>query len=448
MRRISSILALSTVFALVLACGRGGEANGTATPGATSSGTANAASSATPGATSGVPAGSASPTATAEGAKPTAASGSAPATQPPSGGGAPAPAPAPQAGTPRTLTFERALCGRTFSKPTDLGPYPGGRMYVADQTGTISLYGMDGTPSGTLLDIRGQVSTAGSEEGFLGVAFQPGAPYVFVYYSVAGGERRTRLARFEVQSDRAIAGGELVLFEQAQPFPNHKGGALRFGPDGMLYVGLGDGGSGGDPSNRAQNLGERLGKILRLDVRNSSSGAPYAVPGDNPFVSTQGARGEIWAYGFRNPWRLNFDAATGAMWVGDVGQYKVEEIDVVSRGGNYGWRRYEGNDCYKDCGARDGLTFPVATYTHADGGCSVTGGVVYRGRNVPALAGWYLYTDYCSGRVWAAPSQGGSAVQLLGNGGVKSVTAFGVDDAGEVYLAQQGGPLLRVTGAG
>ena len=445
MRRTSSMLAISALFALVLACGRSGDTNGTPTPGTTSSGTASTGASATPGAS---PSGSASPASTTEGARPTAtAAPGAPAPQPSSGGAAPAPAPATQAGTPRTLTFERALGGRIFSKPTDLGSYPGARMYVADQTGTISVFGIDGTPSGTLLDIRGQVSTAGNEEGFLGVAFQPGAPYVFVYYSVAGGERRTRLARFEVQSDRAVAGSELVLFEQSQPFSNHKGGALRFGPDGMLYVGLGDGGSGGDPSNRAQNLSERLGKILRLDVRNSSSGAPYAVPGDNPFVSTQGARGEIWAYGFRNPWRFNFDAATGALWTGDVGQDKVAEIDVVSRGGNFGWRRYEGNDCYKDCGARDGLTFPVATYTHAEGGCSVTGGTVYRGRNVPALAGWYLYTDYCSGKVWAAPSQGGSAVQLLGSGGVKSVTAFGVDDAGEVYLAQQGGALLRVTGA-
>ena len=311
------------------------------------------------------------------------------------------------------------------------------------------VFASDGASSGVLLDIRSQVSRGGNEEGFLGVAFAPGypaTPHMFVYYSVAGGERRTRLSRFEVAGDRAVPGSELVLLEQPQPFSNHKGGALRFGPDGMLYVGMGDGGSQGDPSNRAQDLSQWLGKVLRLDVREGRAGAPYAVPGDNPFVGRAGAKPEVWALGLRNPWRIAFDAATGALWVGEVGQDKVEEIDVVQRGANLGWRRFEGNDCYRGpCDDRGGLTFPVATYTHAEG-CSVTGGVVYRGRAVPALVGWYLYADYCSGRVWAVASTGGEPVALLGQGGARNVTSFGTDEAGEVYLAVQGGAVLKVVG--
>lgn len=359
--------------------------------------------------------------------------------------------PAPAAGPPRTLTLQPALGGRRFERPTEVGAYPGGRMFVAEQAGTIEVFAADGTSHGVLLDIRSQVSRAGNEEGFLGVAFAPGypgTPHVFVYYSVAGGERRTRLARFEVERDRALPGSELVILEQPQPFSNHKGGALRFGPDGMLYVGLGDGGSQGDPSNRAQDLGQWLGKVLRLDVRYPRVGRTWDVLPDNPFVGRADARPEVWAYGFRNPWRISFDPATGALWAADVGQNNVEEIDVVERGANLGWRRFEGNDCYRGpCEDRSGLTFPVATYTHAEG-CSVTGGVVYRGRAVPALVGWYLYADYCSGRVWAVPSSGGAPVALLGQGGARSVTSFGTDEVGEVYLAVQGGAVLRVVGAG
>src|SRR5262249_32930305 len=163
--------------------------------------------------------------------------------------------------------------------------------------------------------------------------------------------------------------------------------------DGMLYLGLGDGGSGGDPMGNGQNLGTWLGKVLRIDVRGAQ---PYTVPGDNPFVGTQGALPEIWAFGFRNPWRMAFDSSTGALWVGDVGQDAVEEIDVVRRGSNYGWNRFEGNSCYRSPCPAAGMVAPVATYTHSEG-CSVSGGVVYRGRNVPKLVGWYLYADFCSG---------------------------------------------------
>ena len=342
-----------------------------------------------------------------------------------------------------------------FARPVELGPYPGGRLYLVQQDGLVLLLGSDGADAGTLLDLRPSVSRAGNEEGLLGLALDPGfpaRPYVYGYYSVAGGERRTRLARFEVSGDRVVSWSELVLLEQPQPFANHKGGALRFGPDGMLYLGLGDGGSQGDPSNRAQDLGEWLGKILRIDVRGASAGQPYAVPADNPFSTQPGARPEVWAYGFRNPWRIAFDvspgptpggATTDTLWAGDVGQNEIEEIDIVQRGGNYGWRRFEGANCYRGPCDVVGLTMPVASYAHADG-CSVTGGVVYRGREAPALTGWYLFADFCSGRVWATD---GRSQVLVAGAASRNVAAFGTDAAGEVYLLVHGGPVLRVSGA-
>jgi glucose/arabinose dehydrogenase len=329
-----------------------------------------------------------------------------------------------------------------------MAAYPGGRVFVAEQEGVVALYGAGGAPAGTLLDIRSQVSRAGNEEGFLSFALDPqfpARPYAYAYYSVSGGERRTRLSRFEVQGDAVLSGSELVILEQPQPFSNHKGGAIRFGPDGMLYLGFGDGGSQGDPSNRAQDLGQWLGKMLRIDVRNTREGAPYTVPGDNPFVGRSGAKPEIWAYGFRNPWRASFDVATGSLWVADVGQNAIEEIDVVTRGGNLGWSHFEGERCYKQPCDGSGMTAPVASYTHAEG-CSVSGGVVYRGRALPALVGHYLYADFCSGRVWAVNVEGGEPVQLLGQSSERRVASFGTDADGEVYLLIHGGPVQKVVG--
>jgi glucose/arabinose dehydrogenase len=329
-----------------------------------------------------------------------------------------------------------------------MAAYPGGRVFVAEQEGLVTLYGRDGGPAGTLLDVRPQVSRAGNEEGFLSLALDPGypsRPYVYAYYSVSGGERRTRLSRFEVRSDAAVAGSELVILEQPQPFSNHKGGSIRFGPDGMLYLGFGDGGSQGDPNNRAQDLGQWLGKMLRIDVRNAREGATYDVPGDNPFVGRSGAKPEVWAYGFRNPWRASFDVATGALWVADVGQSNIEEIDVVARGSNLGWSRFEGERCFKQPCDGAGMTGPVAFYTHNEG-CSVSGGVVYRGRALPALVGWYLYADFCSGRVWALSVDGGEPVQLLGSDSGRSIASFGTDADGEVYLLIHGGAVQKIVG--
>ena len=247
----------------------------------------------------------------------------------------------------------------------------------------------------------------------------------------------------------ADPGSETVLLHIAQPFSNHNGGQLRFGPDGYLYIGMGDGGSGGDPQNNGQNRGTLLGKLLRVDV--DSNPVQVSIPPDNPFVNTSGARAEIWALGLRNPWRFTFDRATGDLWIGDVGQNTYEEIDfqpASSRGGeNYGWNVMEGLHCFRAGCSAVGLSLPVAEYSHADG-CSVTGGFVYRGRVSPGLRGTYIYGDYCSGRIWGLERQGSEWVQrpLLSSG--FSISTFGEDEAGEVYIANAGnGTIHRIEGS-
>ena len=331
-----------------------------------------------------------------------------------------------------------------------MGVYPGGRFFLADQDGLVILLRPDGATAGTLLDLRARVLTAGGEEGFLSLALDPAfpaRPYIYTYYSAAS-PRRTVLSRFEVRGDAADPSSELVILEVAQPFSNHKGGAVRFGPDGMLYLGLGDGGSEGDPSGNGQNLAVLLSKVLRIDVRDSTPNQPYAVPPDNPFVGRAGARPEIWAYGFRNPWRTTFDPATGKLWASDAGASAVEEVDIVERGGNYGWDRLEGDLCHSprtNCN-RAGTIAPVATYTHQDG-CSIIGGVVYRGPAIAQLVGHYVYGDYCSGKMWAVPVEGGDAVMVAGADSSRRISSFATDQAGEVYLLVHGGPILRVASA-
>lgn len=346
-----------------------------------------------------------------------------------------------------SLRLESAFGGRQFDRPTELGVYPGGRFFLADQAGLVSLLRSDGSDAGVLLDLRRDVLRGGNEEGLLSVALDPAfpaRPYLYAYYSAAN-PRRTVLSRFEVANDRADAGSKLVILEQQQPFSNHNGGAVRFGPDNMLYLGIGDGGSEGDPSGNGQNLGVLLAKIVRIDVRNASAARPYEVPRDNPFAGQAGARPEVWAYGLRNPWRMAFDRTDGRLWVGDVGASSVEEVDVVQRGSNYGWNRMEGDRCYSPrtgCD-RSGITMPVATYTH-DEGCSITGGVVYRGRELPALVGWFLYADFCSGRVWAVPAAGGEQRELFRDDSERRIASFAEDEAGEVYLLVHGGAVLRL----
>jgi hypothetical protein len=341
------------------------------------------------------------------------------------------------------IAFNPILGGRTFDRPVELVPYPGGRFLLAEQGGRIRLMNADGGNESTFLDLS--VSRSGNEEGLLSVALDPrfaSSGHAWVYYSAAAGERRTVLSRFTVEGNAAVPGSELVVLEVPQPFSNHNGGAIRFGPDGMLYLGLGDGGSGGDPQGHGQNTDTLLGSIIRIDVSNASASQPYAVPPDNPFVSG-GGRAEIWAYGLRNPWRMAFDPASGELWAADVGQSAVEEVNVIARGGNHGWARIEGDQCHQPGCSFEGTVMPVATYRH-DQGCSITGGVVARGLAAPPeIVGAYVFADFCSGRVWAMDAANrGEPVQVGQVDG--SPTSFARDEAGNVYLVQFGGPVLRL----
>lgn len=299
-----------------------------------------------------------------------------------------------------------------LSRPVELIPADEreGELLVALQDGRIvSMLNDAAAPDARIaLDIRDQVSRDGNEEGLLGMAIRTAelggeTGQIFLYYSVEPGERRTRLARMDwarVEGRVVVdAASELVILEVGQPFSNHNGGKIAFGPDGMLYVALGDGGSGGDPRGNGQNLATLLGSILRIDVSASTANEPYRIPADNPFVSTGDARGEIWAYGLRNPWRFNFDAQ-GRLWAGDVGQGSFEEIDLVVRGGNYGWNAMEGNACYAGGGCDPGeFVAPVSVYDHSRGDCSVTGGTVHSAKDSEVLQGWYFFADFCTGRV-------------------------------------------------
>lgn len=301
------------------------------------------------------------------------------------------------------------------------------------------------------LDIRSK-TRVDSERGLLGLAFSPRfgeTQRFYVDYTDLNGD--TIIAQYRVTGNADVAdpASEAVLLKIAQPFPNHNGGQLRFGPDGLLYVAMGDGGSAGDPNGNGQNLGSLLGKLLRIDVEGDPG--RVRIPPDNPFVNTAGARGEVWAYGLRNPWRFSFDRATRDLWIGDVGQNSYEEVDfqpASSRGGeNYGWNVMEGLHCYRAGCQTQGLTLPVAEYAHADG-CSVTGGFVYRGRLSPGLRGVYLYGDYCSGRIWGLErdANGRTNRQLLASG--FSISTFGEDEDGEVYVADAAkGTVHRIEGS-
>ena len=362
------------------------------------------------------------------------------------------PAPPATPVTPGPVGLLPVLGGREFERPVELGEFgsigdTGGNLFVAEQDGVVLVF-----HSGEVfeaLDIRSRVSRRGNEEGLLSVALDPTfeeSGELWVYYSVAGGPRRTRLSRFTVDPPGANTvdiDSELVVLEVDQPFANHNGGAIRFGPDGMLYLGLGDGGGRGDRLGNGQNPATLLGTIIRIDVREASAEQPYRVPADNPLVAVAGARPEIWAYGFRNPWRMAFDAETGALWVADVGQNEVEEIDVVEPGGNYGWNRIEGDRCYPsggDCDVADTL-LPVATYRH-DEGCSVSGGFVYRGEGVPPLYGSYVYGDFCSGRIWALPVDLSSGPVLIAESGHR-IAGFG-QWGGGLYVLAFDAPVLRI----
>lgn len=314
-----------------------------------------------------------------------------------------------------------------------------GRLFLVQQSGLIRVMRNGALLAAPFLDIRAKTHLDG-ERGLLGLAFPPGfreKQRFYVDYTDLNGDTVIAQYRVSQNGDVADAASEVVLLKIAQPFANHNGGQVRFGPDGYLYVAMGDGGSGGDPLSNGQNLAVLLAKLLRIDVE--SNPGQVRIPADNPFLNTAGARGEIWAYGLRNPWRFSFDRATQDLWIADVGQDTYEEVDfqpATSRGGeNYGWNRMEGLHCYQAGCQMQGLTLPVAEYSHTAGACSVTGGFVYRGRLSPGLRGLYLYGDYCTGQIWGLERQGNvwNNRQLLASG--FNITTFGEDEAGEVYVA-------------
>jgi glucose/arabinose dehydrogenase len=286
----------------------------------------------------------------------------------------------------------------------------------------------------------------GGERGLLGLAFHPrygSNGRLFVSYTRRD-DGASVVSELAVSGDPNVASpsSERVLLVVPQPFANHNGGMMAFGPGGFLFVAMGDGGSGGDPGNRAQNRQELLGKILRIDVDRGVE--PYAIPADNPFAAG-GGRPEIFALGFRNPWRFSFDRGTGRLYAGDVGQARFEEVDIVVRGGNYGWRILEGRRCFEpatNCN-RTGLKAPLLTYAHTGGRCSVTGGYVYRGRAVRTLASTYLYGDFCTGEIFGR--RDGRSSVLLDT--TLRIASFGEDEAGEVYVVDIAGSVHRIVGA-
>jgi glucose/arabinose dehydrogenase len=329
-----------------------------------------------------------------------------------------------------------------------------GRLFVVEQGGRIFVL-KDGARIETpFLDVSSLLSRdvfngGYSERGLLGLVFSPDyANNGLFFINYTDGNGNTVVARYHAEGDTADPNSAVTILTQQQPYPNHNGGMMAFGPDGYLYIALGDGGSGGDPQGNGQKLDTWLGKILRIDV----SGDAYAVPPDNPFVSQQGAKPEIWAYGLRNPWRFSFDRATGDLYIGEVGQDAWEEVDFQpadSKGGeNYGWNRYEGTHPYAG-GNTTGLTMPVAEYPHQQG-ISISGGYVYRGAKIPELVGAYFYGDFGTGTIWSlyrdanGQWQNNVFMRLQGT----TISSFGQDEDGELYVVNYNGSILSFEPAG
>jgi len=360
----------------------------------------------------------------------------------------------PTAPPPDTTLAVRPIVSGLAS-PLFLTAPPGDpRLFVVEQGGTVRVVENGQLVPMPFLDVSARI-TSGGERGLLGLAFHPDYArngFLYVNYTDAAGD--TRVERYTVSADRnrADPASATLVITVPQPFANHNGGMTAFGPDGRLYVGMGDGGSGGDPQGNAQNPATLLGKMLRLDV---DAGAPYAIPPDNPLAGRQGARGEIWALGLRNPWRFSFDRAAGRLYVADVGQNRLEEVSVagVSEAGvNYGWNVTEGSECYNaETCDRSAFRLPALEYSR-DAGCSITGGYVYRGSN-PALAGvrgHYFYSDFCSGWLRSFRLADGGAVvdrREWPVGSLGNVLSFGEDARGELYILSENGTVYAITGA-
>ncbi|QIP13438.1 PQQ-dependent sugar dehydrogenase [Spirosoma aureum] len=365
----------------------------------------------------------------------------------------PVPTQKPLQGQPAVWKLENAFPNLTFRRPVEFTcPRDGSnRIFVLEQEGIIRVFENKPTVqvASVYLDVTKKVSHEG-EMGLLGLAFHPDFSrngYFYIYYTKRN-PLESVIARYQATTpDLKIINPatETVILRFAQPYDNHNGGKIAFGPDGYLYIATGDGGAWGDPHQNAQNRASWLGKILRIDVDKTTKGA-YGIPADNPFVNNrEGYREEIYAYGLRNPWRFSFDRQTGRIWAGDVGQNQFEEIDIITKGGNYGWRLKEAIRCYNprnDCDPGD-LIDPIHHYGR-DEGTSITGGVVYRGSRHAALQGKYLYADYASGKVWALTFENDKKTsnQLLAEHS-GTISAFGEDAAGEVYLLDHQGTIKR-----
>ena len=342
--------------------------------------------------------------------------------------------------------------------PVDLAWRQGDNaLYVVGQHGEIVR--VDGEATSVVLDID-DLTDSGGEQGLLGLAFGPEGTTAYINFTDNNGD--TNVAELAVAGDGTFDAATLrTVLVVDQPYDNHNGGDLAFGPDGMLYIGLGDGGSGGDPERRATNMAELLGKMLRIDPTTPSGDLQYTIPDDNPFVGTEGARGEIWSVGLRNPWRYSFDPETGDLWIADVGQNTIEEINLAAatggvgagRGLNFGWSAFEGTQPYNSDVTVEGHVPPVFEYDHSGGRCSVSGGVRARGDGAGALAGWYVFADYCSGEVLALAvdgagsdmTVGAEAATLVSTGESVSAVAAGPD--GAVYVLTSGNTVYRLDAA-
>ncbi len=367
----------------------------------------------------------------------------------------------------RKVAIGLSLVKNGFSSPVLVtSPRDGsGRLFVVEQTGRIKIIKNGATLPTPFLDLHSLITTGG-ERGLLGLAFHPNFashPFVYVNYTDVNGN--TSIRRYTVGSnpDVAIPSSAFHIITIGQPYSNHNGGNLAFGPDGYLYIGMGDGGGAGDPQNRAQNVNSLLGKLLRIDVDHTSGSVHYRSPASNPYVGRTGLD-QIWARGLRNPWRWSFDRLTGALWIADVGQGRYEEVDRMTRNGapapgrgaNYGWPTLEGRACYRPSSgcSTSGKVSPLVVYPHvtsAADNCAVTGGFVYRGSAYPILQGGYIFGDFCSGRMWmvssTAPSPT-STVQVWSTSARPSISisSFGEDDAGELYVCDlSGGAVYRIT---
>jgi len=342
--------------------------------------------------------------------------------------------------------------GSGLTNPVDLQfPNDGtGRLFVVQQPGSIRI-GNNGTLLATpFLDITSKVNFSG-EMGLLGLAFHPQFTQnhkFYVHYDhMVGSQIQSVIAEYQISAadpNQADPASERVLLTVNQPFGNHKGGQIAFGPDGFLYIGLGDGGSEGDPQGNGQNLQTLLAKMLRIDVDHTSSGLQYAIPADNPFANGGGLP-EIWAYGLRNPWRFSFERGTGRLFVGDVGQNKYEEIDILQRGGNFGWNVMEGMHCFNPPTGCDmtGLVLPIAEYDHTEGD-AVMGGYVYKGTAIPNLPGAYIFSDFGSGTIWELTESSGTWTRTKLLSSNRNVSSFGQDVAGEIYVVDYSGNILKL----